>query len=170
MVAAVDREAWDEVEQLFAPESFVESRRKIVGFTQIDLQTDDWPHETRRVLETGAVRLNQVVIAVRGERLALARLVVGTADVSPGAPHDEFLQLYGIDEEGRIALQVWFDLEDIDAALAELDAAHARFEEQHPRPPLENAASRADDRLITLFADNRLDEIGALFAEDIPAR
>ena len=59
---------------------------------------------------------------MRGERLALARLKWARADVSPGAPQDEFLQLYGIDEEGRIALQVWFDLEDIDAALAELDA------------------------------------------------
>ena len=62
---------------------------------------------------------------MRGERLALARVEVGTADVSPGAPQDEFLQVYGIDEEGRIALQVWFDVEDVDAAIAELDAAHA---------------------------------------------
>ena len=31
-MAAVDREAWDEVEQLFAPDVVVESRRKIVGF------------------------------------------------------------------------------------------------------------------------------------------
>ena len=38
--------------------------------------------------------------------------------------------------------------------------------QRHPRAPLKNAASRADDRLITLFGDNRLDEIGALFAED----
>ncbi len=33
-MAAVDREAWDEFEQLFAPEVSVESRRKIVGFKQ----------------------------------------------------------------------------------------------------------------------------------------
>ena len=41
------------------------------------------------------------------------------------------LQLFGLDEDGRIALHVWFDIEDIDAAVAELDAAHARFEELH---------------------------------------
>ena len=92
--------------------------------------------------------------------------MLGTVDVSPGAPHDEVLQLFGIDEDGRIALQVWFDIEDIDAAIAELDAAHARFEDQPSRAPLENSATRADDRLITLFGDNRLDEIGALFSED----
>ena len=28
---------------------------------------------------------------------------------------------------------MWFDIEDIDAAVAELDAAHARLEERHPR-------------------------------------
>ena len=83
-----------------------------------------------------------MVIAVRGERLALGRLTLGTADESPGAPYDEFLQLYGIDEEGRIALQMWFDIEDMDAALAELDAAHARSEEEQPQARrLENAAA-----------------------------
>ena len=88
-------------------------------------------------------------------------------DVSPGAPQDEMLQLFGLDDDGRIALQVLFDIEDIDAALAELDAAHARFEERHPRAPLENAASRADAQFNALFADRRFDEIGALFTDDL---
>ena len=52
-MAAVDREAWDEFEQLFAPDVSVESRRKIVGFTQIDVPSDEWIRETRRDLETG---------------------------------------------------------------------------------------------------------------------
>src|SRR6202044_3688980 len=87
-------------------------------------------------------------IAVRGERLALARLVVGTPDASPGAPQDEFLQIYGIDEEGRISLQIWFDLEDMDAAIAELDPAHPRFEDAAHRQArrLENAASKVAER------------------------
>ena len=68
------------------------------------------------------MRLTMSFSPCEGERLALARIELGTADVSPGAPQDEFLQLYGVDEDGRINLQVWFDLEDIDAAIAELDA------------------------------------------------
>lgn len=167
IVAVVNRKAWDEFEQLFAPAVFVESRRKIVGFTQADLPPGEWPHENRRVLETTGAQLAQVVIAVRGERLALARLRVGTADESQGAPYDEFLNLYGIDEDGRVALQVWFDIEDVDAAMAELDAAQARFEEQDRRPPVENAASRVDDLLNTLFAKRRWDEIAALFADNV---
>ncbi len=127
--------------------------------------TGDTHH--RLALETSGARLTAVVIAVRGDHLALARLVVGTADASPGAPQDEFLLLYGIDDEGRIALQVWFDVEDMDAAVAELDAAYARIEERQRRALLENAASRADARFNALFADRRFDEIGALFVEDV---
>ena len=112
--------------QLFAPEVFVESRRKIVGFTRIDFPSATGRKRTG-LSRDGRSANSTPVIAVRGERLALTRLEVGTADVSPGAPRDELLELFGLDEEGRIALQVSFDVEDIDAAIAELDAAHARF-------------------------------------------
>src|SRR5439155_1788661 len=119
--AAFGRKAWDEYKALYAPDVFVESRRKIVGFTHGDLPSGDWPREARRLSEmSGGVR--QGVVAVRGERLALTRLEIGTEDLTPGAPEDEFLNLFGIDTEGRIALQVFFDVEDIDAALEELDA------------------------------------------------
>ena len=77
------------------------------------------------------------------------------------------LQLIGLDEDGRVALEVFFDIEDIDAATAELDAAHARFEQERPRSPLENAASRADDRVNALFAERRWDEIDALLGDDV---
>src|ERR1700730_11612364 len=125
LVAAVHREAWEEVEQLLAPEVVVESRRKIVGFARINLPSAEWPHEMRRFLQIGMVRFRHSIVAVRGERLALTRLEVGTRDVSPGAPRDEMLILGGLDEEGRIALEVWFDIEDIDTAIADSDAAHA---------------------------------------------
>ena len=167
-LALVNRHAWDEFEQLFAPEVAVESHRKIVGFTGADLPPGEWPRLNRRALgEEAGVRASQVVIAVRGERLALCRLVLGSADVTPGAPQDELLQVYGIDDSGRIVLQVWFDVEDIDAATAELDAAHARLEGEHPRVPLENAATRTDDECYTLFAERRWDEIVKLYADDI---
>jgi DNA-binding SARP family transcriptional activator len=170
LVAAVDREAWDEFEQMFAPDSVLESRRKIVGFTPADLPAADWRHHHRLAIETSGARLTAVVIAVRGDRLALARLVVGTADASPGAPHDEFLSLYGIDQHGRIALQMWFDIEDMDAALAELDAAHARLGEQHQSAPrLENAASRADAQFNTLFTERRWEDIGHLLTAHVRA-
>ncbi|ORW93864.1 hypothetical protein AWB92_11995 [Mycobacterium sp. IEC1808] len=146
MSALFERQAWDEIAQMYSPKAFIESRRKVVGFTQ--MASSDWVPAQRPMFETGAARVNQVVIAVRGERLALSRLRVGSADVSPGAPYDEFLSLYGIDEEGRFDLQVWFDVEDIEAAIAELDAVHARFEEEQPTARrLENAATRVHERV-----------------------
>ncbi|WP_420540831.1 BTAD domain-containing putative transcriptional regulator [Mycolicibacterium septicum] len=165
-VAAIDAGAWDEFERIFAPEGYIESRRKLVGFERTEFSPHDVMHQTRCDLENGIMRAEHVILAVRGERLALARVILGTVDESPGAPKDEVLQVFGIDEDGRIALQIWFDVDDADAALAELDSLHARFEDERPRVSLANAATRADDRLITLALANRLDEIGALFTED----
>nr|WP_082939991.1 BTAD domain-containing putative transcriptional regulator [Mycolicibacterium peregrinum] len=126
-MSAYERGSWDEFEQLFAPEATLESRRKIVGFTADDLPLD-WIHQNRINLETGGMRITAVDIATRGEHLALARLEIGTADLKPGAPQDEILQVYAIDDEGRIALQIWFDLEDMDAAIAELEVRYAAGE------------------------------------------
>lgn len=167
--AAVDREAWEEVEQQFAPIVFVEGRRKIVGFPRIVMSPSEWAREARHLRETGAARHRNVVLAVRGQRLALTRSELGTDDDSPGAPQVEVLRLVGLDKEGRIELYVAFDVEDIDAAMAELDAAHVRFEEAGPRTPLENAASRADSRFNALFNHRRWEEMGGLFTDDFQA-
>ena len=166
--AVVDRAAWDEFEELCATDIIAESRRKMVGFTQYDLP-NGWVHQSRRLLETGDVRLNSiVVIAVRGERLALTRMVLGSADVSPGAAVDEILQLFGIDEEGRIALQVSFDVDDMDAALAELDATHGRFEEEAHRQgrKLTNAASQQGRRLLAHLAAGDQDALAQMLADN----
>jgi DNA-binding SARP family transcriptional activator len=164
VMAAVDRGAWDEVEQLFAPEVSIENRRKVVGLT---LPSEEWRRGWRREVETGGMRVKHVMVAARGERLALARMEAGTEDVGPGAPYDELLHLYAIDDDGRVALQMFFDVEDLDAALAELDAMHARFEAEPKARRLQNAASRADDRVVALFGGNCWDEIGTLLADDI---
>ena len=144
------------------------SRRKIVGFPRIDIPSRQWPQDMRHFLETGMVRYRHAAVAVRGERLALTRLLLGTADLSSGAPQDEILHLAGLDEEGRIALQVWFDLEDMDAAVAELDATHARFEEPRPkaRRP-ENAASQVNERFLACFSAREWEAFAAILAEDI---
>nr|WP_308218037.1 BTAD domain-containing putative transcriptional regulator [Mycobacterium paraintracellulare] len=166
--AAYDREAWDEIGQHVAAVVTCESRRKIVGLGRHDLPYDEWECEARRLRELLApVRYHHVVVAVRGERLALTRLEVGPADQSPGAPRDEWLQLYGLDQEGRIALQLWFDLEDMDAALAELDATQARFETEHPRARLENAATRVYERFWSHFAARDWAAVGTIVSESL---
>ncbi|MDT5337517.1 MAG: hypothetical protein QOD90_3022, partial [Mycobacterium sp.] len=168
LVAALNREAWSEVEQLCAPDIDVESRRKFITFTRDDLFSGDWLQDIRRLSrEAGDINYRHGVVAVRGERLALIRLQLGTADVSHGAPQSEMLQLVGLDSSSHMGLAVWFDVDDMDAAIAELDAAHARFEARHPRAPIENVASRVDAKFNALFTDRRFDEIGALFTESL---
>lgn len=145
-MAAIHRQDWDELERLFAPNALVESRRKVVGLTA---QSAAMRREMRRELETGTIRIDHVMVAARGERLALSRLVSSTADTSPGAPHDEFLQVFAIDDNGQVARQIWFDVEDLDAALAELDTMQTQFErEEHGQTHrLDNACVRAVGRL-----------------------
>ncbi|ORB72988.1 regulator [Mycobacterium scrofulaceum] len=161
------RGAWNELEVVFAPNISVESRRKIVGLSRIDLSPAEWVAEAKRFLATGVVRCRRVIIGVRGDRLALVRTLLGTADASPGAPEDELLHLMGIDVEGRIASQMSFDVEDLDAALAELDAAHARFEAQRPIPRrLENKAARVFEDEWSHFAARDWDALADLVADD----
>lgn len=164
--AAYDREDWEDIAQLVADVILCESRRKIVGIDPGELPNSEWVREAKRYREMAPVRYRHEALAVRGERLALTRLVVGPADLSPGAPRDELLQLFGLDEQGRVVLQMWFDLEDLDAAIAELDVVHARFEERHPRARLENAATRAYERLHAYFAARDWDAITELLTDD----
>lgn len=166
--AGVQNADWGEVEQRYAPRGSIESRRKIVGFDRVDYRPSEFASKTRefaRGIRFG--RFRRLILAVRGESLALSRVAVGTADASPGAPQDEWLQVVGIDADRRIALQVWFDVEDMDAAIAELDAQHKRLEQQPQSARLANAASRVDARFNTLFAGRRWDEVVSIWADDV---
>nr|WP_235674798.1 BTAD domain-containing putative transcriptional regulator [Mycolicibacterium pulveris] len=164
--AAIAEGAWDEVDRLVSQGISIESRRKIVGFPRVELRSVP-QRETSRYRELFPRRHRRVIVATRGDRVALTRVELRTSDQTPGAPRDEMLQLFAVDEVGRIALSVWFDTDDMDAAVAELDVVHTRFQATERQVPLENTATRVDDRLIGLYVDNRLDEVGALFAENM---
>ncbi|MGE2722215.1 BTAD domain-containing putative transcriptional regulator [Mycolicibacterium celeriflavum] len=167
LAAAADRGAWDEYQSLYAPAVSVESRRKMVGFTKDDLGSGDWPGLVRRVADANTVRHGHSVVAVRGERLALCRLTIGGAEVGADAPHEDVLELYALDDEGRIARRVWFDADDADAAVAELDVLYAQVEKRQGRWPLENSATRAVGRTCELFAAREWGEIARLFAGNV---
>nr|WP_231988704.1 BTAD domain-containing putative transcriptional regulator [Mycobacterium sp. 1274761.0] len=167
---ALDREAWNELAELFGTDAAIESRRKIVHFTQQDITAANFPLITRLLHEADGMRVHITVVAVRGEHLALTRMWLVTADASPDAPRDELLHLFGIDTDGRITLQISFDTDDLAAAMAELDAQHARFEQsiQQPRP-LENAASRVLGDYLSHFATRDWDAMAAALADDFAA-
>ena len=72
----------------------------------------------------GAKNITSTVIATRGERLVLSRIRFSSRDQQPEAFHTEVLGIVEIDADERIAAHVVFDLDDIDAAFAELDARY----------------------------------------------
>ncbi|UGU19792.1 BTAD domain-containing putative transcriptional regulator [Mycobacterium avium] len=163
VMAAVHRKDWDEFDRLFAPNVSIENRRKIVG---VGFPSDAMRREVRRELEAGVTRIDHVMVAARGERVALSRMITSAVDESPGAPHDELLQVYAVDENSQVVRQVWFDVEDMDAAMAELDAAYARLEGVNRRPTLENGATRAYERLHAYFKARDWDAITDLLTDD----
>lgn len=168
--SAVDRGAWADAEREFASTISVESRRKIVGFPRRNISPAEWVGEARRMREMGTVRHRPVVVAVSGERFALTRLNLGTADVSPGAPQDEAFALFGLDGEAGIAVQVWFEIEDLDAAMAELDRLHRQaVAASAPTVRLENAASRVDADFQRFFANRDWASMAEILAEDLCA-
>ena len=68
--------------------------------------------------------MTSTVIATRGERLALDRARFSGCDQQPEAFNIELLSIVEIDADERIAAVVVFDLDDFDAAIAELDARY----------------------------------------------
>ena len=83
---------------------------------------------------SGSTHATSTLIATRGERLVLTRDRYSGRDEQPEAFRVEMLSIVEIDADERIAAVVAFDLDDFDAAFAELDArylageaaAHAR--------------------------------------------
>ncbi|UMB72220.1 AAA family ATPase [Mycobacterium paraterrae] len=162
---AIHRSAWDEVDRLFAPDVTVESRRKVVGLT---VRSDTALHHLRHEIDSGTVQVTHVMVAARGDRLALSRLTTSFADDSPGAPRDELLQVYMIDETGRVARQIWFDVEDLDAAMAELDALHVRLERETGRQAssVGNRATAVFERFWSCSAAGDWDAVAQLIADE----
>ena len=110
----------------------VEDHRKIVGFPVLDKSAFiearrlDWEMDHERVSSTA------VVVAVRGDRLALSRYTSSYAD---GA----FRETLGIARWDAHVQQmerfVLFDPGDIDPAIAELDRLHAEIRNQSRERP-----------------------------------
>jgi hypothetical protein len=78
----------------------------------------------RAIADVGAKTIAATVLATRGERLALNRILFYGEDQRPEAFQAELLGLVEIDVDDRIVARLSFDPDDIDAAFAELDARY----------------------------------------------
>ena len=77
----------------------------------------------RAVVDVGVTHTTSTVVAIRGERLALARSTSSFA-AAYGDFGLEVLCVSEINAENQIVARVAFDVDDVDAAIEELDARY----------------------------------------------
>ena len=77
------------------------------------------------VAELGALSITHLVVATRGERLSLARVHFAVHDQrAPEGFHIDAFRVIETGADNRIRAIVMFDLDDFDAAIAELDTRY----------------------------------------------
>jgi ketosteroid isomerase-like protein len=140
----------------WADDATLHDRRQGFGFT-ITGKAEIFEHSRALPLPVAAFE----PLAVRGERLALYR-VVRTGDVPHGLGDAEvtFLTLHELDDAGLIAEAVMFDADDFGAAIAELDSRFLDGEGAHD-PVLEWIA-----KSVLWFRTDDWDGYRALYSED----
>src|SRR4029079_14991712 len=122
---------WDAVAALHAPALEIDDRRRLL---RAQGGAEGSMAAPRRLFELQGIRWLLTPIATRGERLALSRVTFeGEVEGGGGALAIDYLAVDEVDAGGRSRGVVAFDLDDLDAAFAELDrrwdagegAAHA---------------------------------------------
>jgi hypothetical protein len=114
---------WAALAETIAVDISQDDRRRVVS-AEADQGRDAALAEARAVAEIGAESAASIVIAIRGERLALLRSRFSGRDQRPALFHTEFLCVIELDREGLIAQHFSFDPEDTAAAFAELDSRY----------------------------------------------
>ena len=118
---------WDAMAELLADDFCSDDRRGVVG-AGIQHGRDAHMADMRTIVDLWITNVSSTIIATRGERLVLMRTHFSGSDQGPGAFLTEVFGLVEIDTDERIVAIVSFDLEDFDAAIAELDARYLASE------------------------------------------
>ena len=114
---------WAAMAEMVAEDMCNDDRRPVVN-AGLRRGRDAEIANVRTLVDLGVTNTTPVVVATRGERLALSRIRLSGRDQWPEAFHTEVLGIIEIDADNRIAARVWFELDDIDAAFEELDARY----------------------------------------------
>jgi hypothetical protein len=114
---------WTAMAEILAEDMCNDDRRRVVGAGVQRGRDTDIAH-MRAIADVGAKTITSTVIATRGERLVLRRLLFSGEDQGPDAFQAELLGIVEIDADERIAARLSFDADDLDAAFEELDARY----------------------------------------------
>jgi tetratricopeptide (TPR) repeat protein len=112
---------WKRLAALFPADFRGSDRRRMV---QLDLDRDQYLEFIRMLFEISWSRPESEVLATRGARLALYRIRVEGSDRSIGPSEIDSLGVIEVDEQGERLATVRFDVDDFDAAYAEVDARY----------------------------------------------
>ena len=149
---------WERFSSVFAPRFRSIDRRKMV---QLELDRDQHREFLRPNFRMASSRSATNVLATRGDRLALIRVIWEGADQSVGPSEVELIQVVEVDERGDQVALVMFDAADLDDAYAELDARFAAAEvAEGRRASLTSAFTGA-------FAARDWEALAALLAPDL---
>jgi class 3 adenylate cyclase/tetratricopeptide (TPR) repeat protein len=112
---------WERFASVFPTGVRLIDRRRMV---QLEVDWTQFLDSFRRYFEMTSSRHPDEVLATRGNRLALLRSTWTGADGDSGPSEIAWLSILEVDECGEPAAWVTFDLVDLDAAYAELDARY----------------------------------------------
>jgi hypothetical protein len=118
---------WTAMSELLADDIVLDDRRRVVN-AGVRRGREVHIADLRAAVEVGAETISSSVVATRGERLALAHARAFNRGAPPGEVGAEWLGVAEIDSDERMVAFVSFDLDDIDAAFAELDARYLAAE------------------------------------------
>ncbi|AMD53819.1 hypothetical protein ATO49_02940 [Mycolicibacterium fortuitum subsp. fortuitum DSM 46621 = ATCC 6841 = JCM 6387] len=113
---------WDAMGEAVTDDIRFDDRRQVIN-ADLQIGRDSFVENFRIAADLGATQA-PTAIAIRGERVVLvgARFSLGG-----GAPEEfglDLLHVIEVDSDDRIAVTVTFDHDDLDAAIAELDARY----------------------------------------------
>jgi hypothetical protein len=112
---------WDAMAELMTEDISIDDRRSVVNAGLVRGRSIEIT-SLRAIADLGVRNVTSDVIATRGQSLAVSRNRFMGRDQRPEAFHSETICIIEIDTDERIVARVTFDVDDIDAAFAELDA------------------------------------------------
>ena len=114
---------WDAMAEILADNLSNDDRRRVVN-AGVSMVETPRSRTSRVIAELWSTNVTRSVIATRGRGLVLVRITYSGDDEGVEAFLTEMLIIVEIDADERIVAIIMFDLDDFDAAIAELDARY----------------------------------------------
>ena len=111
---------WVSMGQLLTADTYTDDRRRVVN-AGIRRGRDVEIANMQTLAELGVAEARSVVIATRGQHLALLRTRFSGRDLGPQAFNTDVVDIIEINADNRITARVAFDPDNVDAAFAELE-------------------------------------------------